>query len=254
MHWFCDSCTPSAISAVKSDNLIEEKCKHYFERFKEDFTAAVDIKIDNKLKVVQEQMTDMREENKMRFEEVNRKLDEENKVRFEEINRKLEKSTSNAADISCKEVLDRDERKMNLVIFNVAESEKAEPNERKEDDERAFSTLCQELEVDASPKSIVRLGKKSDTARPMKVTLRNTEDVKNILSAAKKLAKTVNPLLVNVSLKKDQTPLEREERRKLVAVRKEKQAESDNSGQKAKWVIRKGAVINVQRGDLPGGR
>ena len=37
MHWYCEDCTASAMAAVKSDNLIEEKCKQYFDSLRAEY-------------------------------------------------------------------------------------------------------------------------------------------------------------------------------------------------------------------------
>ena len=43
------------------------------------------------------------------------------------------------------------------------------------------------------------------------------------------------------------TPLEREEKRHFVKIMNEKKAGLEERGEKAKWVIRNGKVINMER-------
>ena len=50
-----------------------------------------------------------------------------------------------------------------------------------------------------------------------------------------------------ISIKKDMSPLEREERRYMVKIMNKKKAGSEERGQRAKCVIRNGKVINVER-------
>ena len=50
-----------------------------------------------------------------------------------------------------------------------------------------------------------------------------------------------------ISVKKDMTLLEREERTHLVKIMNGKKAGSEERGEKARWVIRSGKVINMER-------
>jgi len=48
IHWYCTGCNAQAISAVKSDNLIEEKCKSYFEAVRGEISQVKD-ELDSKI-------------------------------------------------------------------------------------------------------------------------------------------------------------------------------------------------------------
>ena len=120
------------------------------------------------------------------------------------------------------------------------------------EDEDYLNTLCEKvLKVQADFSQVVRLGKKSDTSRPIKVTTRSASDLTSILRATKLLANKGNEEYSSIIIKKDMTPLERDERRALVKLKKQKQMESNRAGIRATWAIRGTRVINVERN--PGG-
>ena len=41
MHCFCNVCAHSALTAVKSETLVEERCKQYLESFREEYDTKV---------------------------------------------------------------------------------------------------------------------------------------------------------------------------------------------------------------------
>lgn len=107
----------------------------------------------------------------------------------------------------------------------------------------AVNKIMDTIETPSEIISLIRLGKKGPTPRPVKIKLRQESDKDKILKSAKKLKGT------NTYINRDMTPLERAEYRKLVMERKKKQVESESQGQKAHWIIRRGKVINAARPD-----
>ena len=229
VHWFCPPCDKPAITAVKSDNLIETRCEEYFSSLKKKLDLEVTaIKNDHK-----------------------KLLD-----KFEELSAKLEGSSTpnptkdkeQVTSDSIKELSDRDSRKMNLIWFGVPECQAEEAETRKTEDTLYVKNLCSNaLKAEVTIKTCRRLksGAGKDVRRPLLVTLANTEQVSEVLRSAHRLRDTVDYKGINV--KKDMTPLERTQMRQLLILRNQKREEAKKAGKIENWVIRGDKVVNVQR-------
>ena len=129
------------------------------------------------------------------------------------------------------EMKDREERKKNLVLYNVPEPETNIKEERIKEDKEFFRTLCKDtLGVKLDTNSIVktaRFGEKDmEKPRPLWISLR-TEDIKRRVFS--KLAKLQGSEHDYISFNHDMTKLERENKKLLTADAK-KQEEADTEG------------------------
>ena len=95
-----------------------------------------------------------------------------------------------------------------------------------------------------------RLGaKKGNTIRPLRVELK---DEYNILWNAKKnLARSEAPKMQKIYIKKDMTYKERKEDQELRRELKEKREKSNEKQDGARWIIRRGRVVNTARPEPP---
>jgi hypothetical protein len=150
---------------------------------------------------------------------------------------------------SAREMEDRDNRKNNLIWFGVPESGSNDLEERKEDDRRYILNLGKNiLELNSlEVKSAKRLGRKGDNARPLLTTMGSTPQVYSVLKQARAFSDDKNKDFNHISVKKDMTPLERKDQRKLVIIRNQKREESKDKGTDEVWVIRNGKVIDIAR-------
>lgn len=226
MHWFCRECNGAALTAVKSDNLIEEKCKQYFDTFKSEIEQHV-----------KEQIDELRDELSVYRNEQSK------------INCETSEKIANLATDSIAEIRDRESRKQNVIFFNVPESDHEDPEERRIYDQAQVHHVCSNvLEVDCELSNVIRLGKKTDSSRPLRATTTNLKQTQDILRASRKLAEHSSEEVNKISLKRDMTPLEREEMRKLVKIRNLKRQSAEAAGESSlQWVIRKGRVISTAR-------
>ena len=139
----------------------------------------------------------------------------------------------------------------NVIFFGVPESASQDIEKRKDDDLKQVKSLCDVLGVDFSFKKPVRLGdykkKKPNVSRPLRVTAKSEDHLYQLLSQSHKISELQDDLLKKFSVRKDRTPLEREERRLLEEMRDKKKLESEENGENANWVIRKGRVRNAMR-------
>ena len=164
------------------------------------------------------------------------------KVDKQEVQDLKEEIGHELANKNLKEMELRESKKLNLVFFNVEESTGSDKEEITRDDSDKLNQLQQEINTSATLNNIVRLGTRNPgKPRPIKASVDNLDDHRNILRAAKSLRLSENNSHVYVS--RDQTPLEREAWRKLVVEKKEKQEESKRKQENVRWVIYKGRVI-----------
>ena len=149
---------------------------------------------------------------------------------------------------SAKEVTDREARKGNLVWFGIAESEKEDAQERKQEDMTRMIKLGRDIfdVPSAAFTNAIRLGKKGDKPRPLLTVMDNPGTATKILQGARQLGKPEHKSL-KISVKRDMTPIEREEQKKLLLLRNEKREESSKNGTREIWVVRNNKVINIQR-------
>ena len=243
-HWFCPTCAEQALTAVKTDKLIETKCKEYCSKFNQE----------------------IKEEMNTRFEEVSRKIknteeelrkeDEALKKQMtdlkEDIERKLGNLSKETATNSIKEIQEREWRKNNIVIFKLDESKEEEAEQRKAEDVKHVDNICSILKITTNVRNAVRLGKKTPgNTRPLRVTLDSKQNVEAIIKASRKLGTIDDATYKNLIIKNDQTPMEREETKKLLALRNKKREETEMKGEQDVWIIRRGQVVRNRQPPTP---
>ena len=101
------------------------------------------------------------------------------------------------------------------------------------------------LEVDQELTKPIRLRKKSDHPRPLRLVANNLEAVAELLKAARKMANMENPMYKKVGINKDMTFLERQEHRALLKERKRRMEDAQEKGIDAKWVIKDASLVNL---------
>jgi len=122
---------------------------------------------------------------------------------------------------------ERDRRKLNLIFHNVPESAKQRGPERKADDISTVSGLLhQHIGSKPTISNAVRLGKKSDRPRLLKVSVTTTQEKSTILRNCYKLRNSKNPTYVQkIFATPDLTPLEQKKdkvlRQKLAEMNKD---------------------------------
>eukprot|EP00116_Pleurobrachia_bachei_P011356 sb/3471618/ len=102
-----------------------------------------------------------------------------------------------------------DDRDCNIIIHGLEEL-----NDKSDELETQVKSIFAELEEAPVVTSLVRLGKQSETARPVKVVLRNRDAQKSILSKKSQLRGTEKYDKVYIS--PDRTPEERSARKQMV--------------------------------------
>ena len=86
----------------------------------------------------------------------------------------------------------------------------------------------------------------STTSRPLLVTVKSSEQISQVLKAARKLRDSTE--FKAIFVKKDSTPLERAEIKKLLEDRDKKRQETKRKGRYENWTVRQERVVNMTRG------
>lgn len=241
MHWFCESCTEPALALLKKregDKMVRDLYQQYLTPFVEEINRKM-RKLEDELITVKNEASEMRKKLTSDKETETTKAPNQEAAKI---------ANQEAAKIGIKEIADREARSKNLLLFNVPESKSDDSPTRKEEDEALVKTLCKDvLELDVPFSQTTRLGpKKAGHSRPLRITVESKEQHEAVLRQAKNL-KNHQDKYQNLSIRPDLTRLEREEMRELVQEKKQKQAESNQSGDGKIWIIRNWKVINVVR-------
>ena len=184
----------------------------------------------------------------------------------EEILDKLQKLENGGIDNIVQEALEEkqniEERKLNVVCFGLAESEKGNSEERRQDDESKLVSIINEvMEVEdiALKEKPIRIGRydsKATKSRPVKLTLTNSETRQKILKARDKLRQSDDERCLNLFIQADLTIKQRREAYlKREERRERKKAEGERDRYSAVKHMENGQrdVIEVRRGGATGG-
>ena len=143
------------------------------------------------------------------------------------------------------EMVEREERSANLVIYGLEESKEEAPEKRKEDDARKAKEVAEAVgvEEDAGIEFKFRAGKKSEEAgarpRPMIIKVPDDETRERMLKNASRLSRTAD--LKRVFISPDLTWEQREEGRKVEKSLRDqaekKTEEAKNEGREGKYVV-----------------
>ena len=121
---------------------------------------------------------------------------------------------------------------MNIMLFNVPESETEDPEEKKKDDLEFLRILMAEIKLTVPFSQVIRIGVAEKThSKPSPMRARTTciTDQRNILKAASILKDTED--YKDMYIKRDETPLERAQTKKLNVLRKSRTEESRKKGE-----------------------
>ena len=256
LHWFCSSCQPSAIQAVQTDKVVEDRCKFYMDKFEqqwhEEMTSIKDRlkeKADSKdlealkVKLDTKAETTSVEEITTRVHAIETAMQAEHPP-LNNINLSPQKQSTVRNSVN--EMEERDRRKRNVLVFGLKEVNDS-TEDRTTTDKTNFEKLCRAINVLAEATSTYRIGRKDNNkTRPLKVTLESEDTRNQILSQAKELRNL--EAYEEIFLKRDMTPMERDEDKKLRQERDKKNDEDQKKGVTTTiWVIRRGKVVNVRR-------
>lgn len=208
---------------------------------------------------VSKSISNLDKKNDLRLDQLEKKLDDmnitvEQKVVHHVSNMKKEvvkEISSNILDnikaevrSEVREIDDQKSRVMNVLCFNMPESNNESSEGRRTDDLTNFLAVCEALEMKiekADIKMAFRLGNRApgtiNRIRPLKVILENKRIKRELIDRAKQINMKAPRELKNVVIVKDLTPAQREinktrrQARQTAAALARRQAQSDNSQQ-----------------------
>ena len=140
------------------------------------------------------------------------------------------------------EFVDRERRKMNLMIYNLPESDKQTNIERRNNDAAVFCNIIrEEFKLNIKVASTTRLGRfDASRNRPLLVTLEDMETKREILGHAKELRQSES--WGNIYISPDLTPTERERDKKLRTELKQRRDDGERD-----IIIRNGKIVKQHR-------
>ena len=158
-------------------------------------------------------------------------------------------TTEDTLSMTIAELSDREDRRLSAILFNVAEVENADSDERIQEDNARASAVLEDIGMSTEIIVTRRLGKfnaTNENPRPLRITAPTLSDKMRLMRNAPKLKNGNDPRMKLVRIRKDMTPMEREEDLKVKREWEGKKEESTKSGDhEAKWIRRRGKVISV---------
>ena len=237
IHWYCRKCNKSAAKLWGNMTKLEKR-QDALEVVVNTLNTKVDDH-DNNIKSLQTKVDD---------NEKSMKTEVENQVKIA-----FEKRKEVLVRESVREASDRTRRKNNVIIFNLEESKSDTPATRLKEDNALTQNICKEMGIveEVTIRKSVRLGKKKEDSdenpRPLRVELESVQSKNLITREASKLSDHPSEEMRKIFIKKDMTPLERQEWKDLAKVKEARQAETAAAGEDTKWMIKDGAVVKDTR-------
>lgn len=210
-HWYCPECEKPAITAVRTDKEIEERCAAYM--------TSLNDRLD-KMQYSLDKKADADRVNKI----------EERVASLENGKTEVMQPQPTVSSISetIAEQKERDSRAGNIILYNIPESGKAEAQERTRDDTEVITRVMEAMGIENTDiiDKCTRIGKKlPGKQRLTKVTLRDKSLRGNILRSSKSLKDSDE--FKNVYIDPDQTRLQRMEQRDLRKELKERREKGE---------------------------
>ena len=143
---------------------------------------------------------------------------EKKQTRAETIDEKIEEMVDKKLGEILEEKGEKEKRRKNIIIVNLSESQKTDSVERKEDEVKKVKELVDKIVTVSEGDLIdpVRLGKEGgNRPRPLRLTVRDENLKKEILSKAKNLNKDTPDPRKRIYINQDKTGKEREREREL---------------------------------------
>ena len=184
-----------------------------------------------------------KEELAKRVEQLEKKTSQ-NEGGLKKVETGLEKAKEEVKEEVRLDMIEKEERRNNMVIYGLDERDKDVAKERAKDDEEKVKKIWEALDIDMEEEEVevkFRAGKKRDDGKPRPLIIRFKEEEKKerALNEARKLARKEG--WKKVFLSPDLTPKQREEDRKKEEERKkeaeEKNAKARDEGKQGKWIV-----------------
>lgn len=239
---YCNNCLDKSLKVVHGDYDVEQRCESFVKEVSDRITA-----IESSLKTkVNKDYLESALESKVNTNDLEKEV---HKSVSAVLSSKITETIRSEITAASKETRLREQKKLNLMVFNVPETQDDEGNDHDmQADKVYFENLCKdELDTQVQVTSTSRIGSKNgERARPLIVKMAEVRQKGLILKKAKTLDSKKNQVIKNIYIKPDLTPTQRQESLELRKLRDQKREESEAKGEvDMEWVIRKGKLIQI---------
>lgn len=213
-RWFCESCEPKGgnvkrpsigetVDSTGSESPNLNKSHQNKTYTLNDVMQKLE-EMDSKYEILLEKYEEQLKVNK----QFKTEIDELKKTvkRLEEQKSESTSGVQKTTTDTLNEIRDREYRRKNLVIFGIKELDSEEPDERRSYDINIFKEILQASGTNGALESlkVVRIGKREvGKTRPMKVMMKEEEDVKTVLLKVKEIKQ--NQCYKNLTFSCDRT-------------------------------------------------
>lgn len=222
LHWYCRTCNGTAGNMLKILASLQTNHSKLTSEVKglKDEMKECKVKISNNQQKMEEKIDELKKDMSIHSKEPQCSTEE------------VEKLVADKLD----DFVERERRKNNIIVYGIPESLSQDAEVRKKEDRDQINSIFHQdlnLKADVSHvRSLYRLGKKSDLARPLKVVMDNGAATEEVFRRARSLKSG------SVQIARDRTKAERDEHKRLRNVLKERIERGEEN-----LVIRGGKVI-----------
>ncbi len=228
-HWYCDTCDIIQTGVLRQVTLLNAEHAQFKKRLLElEQTKA------NKEDVQKEMEKKADKEDMEKLEKRVTTLEGNQEVLGNQDDQRPSTSGVNQAKEVIKEIKDQEERKLNVIIFNLAEvpgQDNQEQIKHDKEEVKEVGKICQaNIKKDDITKA-KRLGKKNNGGkpRPLLITINNEEKKTALFTNLKKL-QSAPEKYKKISVQHDLTPKQRADEKALREEAKKMQAEMSGEG------------------------
>ncbi len=229
-HWYCDGCDIVQSGLIREMTLLKIEQAQFKKRLEELEEKKVD-KEEMQREVDKKANKEDVEKLEQRVTEIEGKQAASTGSSFVNEGASCSKSSEEHTEEVIKEIKEQDERKRNIVLFNLPESTTGDINDKAKHDKEEMKQLAKQCKVQISKDEMtraVRLGKKQgDKPRPLLIELsKSSEDKKKMLFKNLRLLKDAPEKFKRVSVQNDLTEKQRKREKELREEAKKNEAET----------------------------
>ena len=239
-HWYCHTCEVKALEAVRTDQIVEERCKKFLgETMKRlDSLEAMGNRWERVEKLCTQLDTDMKDLKKSLHEDIVTKQNEPKEI--------ITSTVQSLFSEVMEEQQEKEKRKGNIIIQGMTEYRSDDPSERLYHDNANVRAVLEYLEVTYEVKRLRRLGQRSSDAdadqdkprpRPLLVEFHSIQSTTDAKKKARNLRKGPGDFK-NLYIQADMTKKERAKRRELVEELRRRQSNGEKN-----WFIRDDRLV-----------
>jgi hypothetical protein len=220
--------------------------KELTSELKTELTSDLSVKLDSvaeEIKRLESEMQDHKTTINKKVSTLDNKIDENKEVSEKKWKDQTLDRTLNVA----REVKNQENRRHNLIVFNLKESVDESEEKRNESDVEEITKRCDEVcDFTVTVCKAWRVGQsKEGKPRPLKIQLTSEDQCMKVLNKSWEIGKPSDEYY-RIFINKDLTPLEQGRRKELVLELKKKREETARSGENKNWVIKRGKVVEKE--------